>query len=37
MICRQCGRECAEGLLFCGGCGAPLTDEAETAAPGAVK
>ncbi len=37
MICRQCGRECDEGLLFCGGCGAPLTDEAEAKTSAAGK
>jgi len=30
MVCRQCGRECDEGLHYCGSCGAPLTDEADT-------
>lgn len=33
MTCRQCGSECAESSLFCGVCGAPLT---ENAAPDAT-
>lgn len=28
MICRQCGSECAEASLYCGTCGAPLTESA---------
>lgn len=37
MVCRQCGRECDDTLLYCGGCGAPLTDETEPEASRARK
>ncbi|MBQ3357045.1 MAG: Ig-like domain-containing protein [Oscillospiraceae bacterium] len=37
MICRQCGSECAEGSLFCGVCGASLTDKAAPEATGAAE
>lgn len=37
MVCRQCGRECAETSLFCGVCGAPLTDKAAPEQSGAAE
>lgn len=37
MICRQCGRECADSSLFCGACGAPLPEKAVPEASGAAK
>lgn len=35
MFCPKCGRENADGLKFCGGCGADMTT-ANTSAPSAV-
>lgn len=37
MTCRQCGSECAEGTLYCGVCGAPLTDDAAPEGSGAAE
>jgi len=37
MTCRQCGSECAASSLYCGVCGAALTDEAAPETTGAAK